>query len=290
MISPERRLAIYYYCKYVEPADAYLLHETHCPSVEVATQWSQQWGGFASTLEAPLQGRAWFTHSSSRHTGGTAILLSATFRKNVEILESNSDSITGLGIWSSIIFSLNTRVCRLDSVYLAPALPRNRALSTYFSYTPDTDYTHWFVGGDWNCVTNITLDSSNPSYGNEGGDRLLLHTDAAMLMDVWRHHHPTEREYTHTAAVGTATRIDRIYCSIGDADVIRHCKHFTSAAFSDHHGVHLEVELAATPSSSPSPFWRLHPLHLHQPSVVQLVHAQYKWWLKQRSDELPLGV
>jgi len=67
------------------------------------------------------------------------------------------------------------------------------------------------LGGDWNCVVDSQLDSSNPLGSNTGGVELrnLLLTHS--LSDSYRQINPRKRFFTNSGTTGTNRRLDYIF-------------------------------------------------------------------------------
>lgn len=68
----------------------------------------------------------------------------------------------------------------------------------------------FFLLGDFNMVPSVELDRLHSSA--RGSPDLRQWADTYALTDVWRHMHPTLREYTcHSSTHKTPSRIDLVY-------------------------------------------------------------------------------
>jgi hypothetical protein len=73
---------------------------------------------------------------------------------------------------------------------------------------------HTIAGGDWNCVSDVTLDvqSKDPlGYPNTGARILASKMDPLGLIDFRRYQLGNEHEHTRIDPSGTLTRIDKFY-------------------------------------------------------------------------------
>jgi len=73
--------------------------------------------------------------------------------------------------------------------------------------------TRLIIGGDWNCVPDPLLDSSNPLSANLGGTELLAVTSQSSLIDTYRLQNPAKRLFTNRASHGSDRRLDMIFVS-----------------------------------------------------------------------------
>ena len=151
----------------------------------------------------------------TRRSRGTAILLRPNIDITVEQLNRDRD---GRVIATKLI--ANDLEMNIMNIY-APTLPeeRKRFLRDLWRYR--TGDTNMLLGGDFNCVENITMDKmgGNPLLGNVGILDLTAFVNTENLYDVWRTQHPQDRVYTwHNRDFSIRTRLDRWYIPIGLTD------------------------------------------------------------------------
>lgn len=80
-----------------------------------------------------------------------------------------------------------------------------------FHLIPDLATTNLIVGGDFNCVLDTFLDRSSPSPTSPSDSTIVLNNlmKSLNLVDIWRIHNPTEKEFSFFSQVhNTFSRID----------------------------------------------------------------------------------
>ena len=98
----------------------------------------------------------------------------------------------------------------------APVNPTERKLFLKDLNThlpPFVDDTRLVIGGDWNCVQDPLLDSSNTLSANLGGPELQTIISQSSLTDTFRLQNPTKRLFTNRASHGSDRRLDMIFVS-----------------------------------------------------------------------------
>ena len=184
MVGRQRRKSLFYWLKHTLQPDILLLQETHSTSNTQTHQWAKEWGGLnrASRGEA-TERAAWFSHSASPHTGGTAIFVSKKFLQQHTITNIHTTS-THNGFYTSItsIHKATKRTITHSSCYLpAKAALRLPAITALPPLKPQEER---FMGGDYNCFHH-RHDSSNPKYFPRGGTELESYCAEQDLGDVW---------------------------------------------------------------------------------------------------------
>ena len=140
------------------------------------------------------------------HRGGTLILV-AHAAATVDSVLHKEPGITRISITTMSDMTLD-----IASVY-APVKPIER--TNFLSHLHQKISDHTVVGGDWNCVADVTLDvkSANPlAYCNVGASLLSKVMEKHRLHDYRREQLGKEFEATrigNTTNGTTATRIDR---------------------------------------------------------------------------------
>ena len=74
------------------------------------------------------------------------------------------------------------------------------------------------VGGDFNCIPNVTIDRSHPPLPKSPVHRMAKcmreWENRWQLLDTWRIHHPDMRDYSFFSGMHELyVRLDRVYCS-----------------------------------------------------------------------------
>ena len=207
----QKRTIIFNYLKMLN-ADIYALQETHNSTQEDETNWSREWGGKA------LWSRG------TRRSRGTAFL----FRPSLDIdIETTNRDHEGRVIASKIF--INGIELNIMNIY-APTRPEDRSRFFRTLYQFLTGNVNLLIGGDFNCVPDLTRDKmgGNPQLGDAGIRDLNTLMTNQNLYDIWRTSNPQARVYTwHNRDFTIQTRLARWYVPVGlDAtEVIRACPH-----------------------------------------------------------------
>ena len=85
-------------------------------------------------------------------------------------------------------------------MYVAPMLETTQAfLKEYFKKIKEVGNDYTIIGGDWNVVLDVNLDTCNykrmvnrPRSRNKVKEMITVHE----LVDPWREIHPEKRRYT----------------------------------------------------------------------------------------------
>ena len=223
--------------------DVCFLQETHVYNNNVADNFSKYLGG-----------KCYWSFGTSR-SKGVGIWLKKNL--NCEILVLNRDMH---GRLLCVTVNINNVIMKLVNVY-APVVPKERInfLSSLYKYLPGRYIT--ILGGDFNCVTNVSLDKGggNSDYGEIGADKLRTICDDFNLVDIFRNKYPSKREYTWCDSSKTiVVRLDRFYISkivLNDIASIAHAPIVEN--ISDHGMVKLSLNFASNESKHIGPgFWK----------------------------------
>lgn len=135
------------------------------------------------------------------------------------------------------------------------------------------------VGGDINLVMDPDFDRSNPRSQQTGalsqeGKGWLLECG---LTDVWRHLHPTERDYTfYSAAHKSYARLDHFFASAPLLPSIQ-AADIHPRSLSDH--MLLFITLNEWHTNLSRPGWRLRESLLHSDDNIQRIHTTIQHYL-----------
>ena len=149
-------------------------------------------------------------HVPSLGTGGAAVFISQD-TPSIDFTDCVNKCALGGGVASTVV-KIHGHRAPLVSVY-APVQPHLRKV--FLGKLPKTGLisTEAIVGGDWNCVPDVTLDvasTSNTPYSNSHAGLLETFVAGKGLTDVFRLVKGTQLSYSRTSAT-VNTRIDRIY-------------------------------------------------------------------------------
>ena len=177
--------------------DIIFLQETHSDKKDEVF-WKSQWGEFA-----------WFASFSSK-SRGVAILIrnSMSVRVISELCDPN-------GRFLILNCTLNDVPVTLVNIY-APNNDDPDFLLEVFAEIDKFDNSSLIIGGDFNAVIGpLDYHGSRQQHSNSKvSDMLSILIDEYSLIDVWRHYHPTLRQYTrHQKTPRVLSRLDYILVS-----------------------------------------------------------------------------
>ena len=172
---------------------------------------------------------------SGVHWGGVAILTYDDVTTVKSVAETSPDLV-------SVTVEHGEHVVPIVGVY-APAQPAQRVsfFQTLGPRIPDGA----IVGGDWNCVADVTVDVQGPnalSYANVGGILLSATMGEKGLADLRREQLGARAEHTRVGST-CLTRLDRWYVPV-DSDVLFNIQVKDDLRYSDHLPVILELDWA----------------------------------------------
>lgn len=226
----------------------------------------------AEKLQKRMKASAGSWSLGSPHRAGTAIL----FFMPVNIVSEYNDPE---GRYTRVDYIWEGEEYSSICVY-APADASERpaffdqCLSQFFSRKPLLDKT--FVAGDWNFVSDPSLDrrslsiSSLGMTGSSEFDNLSAEHD---LSDLFRHYHPTVKAFTFSRdSPSMSARLDRVYITKNAVAFTSACKHVSlPTSVSDHEaGVSFTVR-AINAATKGSGYWKLNCSLLKRPGYQKLV-------------------
>lgn len=176
----------------------------------------------------------WFAHyfhsAGSTRSRGTAILISKSSNFVLHLSETDP-----LGRYVFLNGSLDGFPVTLASVY-APNVAQLEFIEQFFQKLDNFKTGNVILGGDLNFISDTLLDrcpSPKPT-------KIPAHSSLQLLfekfdfLDIWRHQHPTDRDYTYFSAVHQVhTRIDYFLLSKALALLSTHSE-IGSPLWSDH--------------------------------------------------------
>jgi len=267
----------------VDGVDVLMLQETHHGSLQQVGDWVHEGSGAGR----PWKGwAAWSTGTSASR--GVAVLVGD--HVPVHDWKVVHDSVDGRVI--VVTFTAYGQHFRVASVY-GPCVPGERL--PFFRVTlpaaiPPVEVEGVFsvVGGDWNCVGNVSLDQSSGGDGRAVGymGGMSEWEEDVGLADSFRLLHPTDRVYTHFSGIAqSAARLDRVLVAVEFAHNV------TEAGMSgswpgDHVAALLTVNFPDAPLRGPGAWMFPRRLLCEEGFVVALRRAMSGWL----SDRLRPGV
>lgn len=100
--------------------------------------------------------------------------------------------------------------------------------------------------------------------------------DGLGLIDVWRYHHPRNRDYTYRSQVhGSYSRLDMILVSNADVHRVTECK-MEPITLSDHSPFKMKINLGQEKQFR---YWRLNVLILNDPLIQQELRDRLKEYM-----------
>lgn len=192
--SPAKRRAIFKTAREGN-YDMVLLQETHCTSEEERL-WKTEWGGQMLCSHGVSNSRgvitllkrasSWEVTSQTRDLDGRFLSL---------ILEKDGEKLMVSNIYAPTQDHTNSQIDFIDQLEEA---------------TSDSLAPNIIIAGDLNLCMNPSLDknSSVPEQVNTRyRDRIQALSDTLFLTDVWRHLHPTTKQFSFRRS-GYASRLD----------------------------------------------------------------------------------
>lgn len=134
------------------------------------------------------------------------------------------------------------------------------------------------VGGDYNCVLNQSMDRLPAEKGPRSRKSVTVRgmMDGLGLIDVWRNHHPRDRDYTYSSQVhGSYSRLDMFLVSKADAHRVTECK-IETITLSDHGPIKMKINLGQEKTFR---YWRLNVSIFNDPLIQQELRDKLKEYM-----------
>ena len=267
----------------VDGVDVLMLQETHHGSLQQVDDWVHEGSGAGR----PWKGwAAWSTGTSASR--GVAVLVGD--HVPVQDWKVVHDSVDGRVI--VVTFTAFGQHFRVGSVY-GPCVPGERL--PFFRVTlpaaiPPVEVEGMFsvVGGDWNCVGDVSLDQSSGGDGRAVGYRggMSEWEEDVGLADSFRLLHPSDRVYTHFSGIAqSAARLDRVLVAVEFAHNVKEAG-MSSSWPGDHVAALMAINLPDAPLRGPGAWMFPRRLLCDEGFVVALRRAMGRWL----SDRLRPGV
>ena len=124
------------------------------------------------------------------------------------------------------------------------------------------------IGGDFNCVVRQTMDRLPKEVGplSKKSTTLLTMVEELGLVDIWRHLHPREKEFTFMSQVhGSYSRLDMFLISGTDLHRVNECN-IEPITISDHAPITLKIKIGPRVQFK---YWRLNVSLLNDEATQQ---------------------
>lgn len=248
-------------------ADLFLLSEVGKPSTAIARQWTKdcQDAGLDGLFFADCQA-AIVWRPSSPHLS----------KPSPTSIQSISSSLASSNRSVDAIFEICGKEYVVMSVYVPVQAPERKPFLTDLGNRLSRRLVglDFFIGGDWNCVPEPFMDSTNPEGDNIGHDELHRLIHMAQMVDTYRLLNPRKLCFTNVHPAANR-RLDQIYISQGMTGHVSKVYQWEKGR-----STHLPVVLAWTvPGALPiGPSWFKAPNDLFTddkviPGVVSLVRS-----------------
>lgn len=249
LLSPVKRTKVLAKLK-KEGIDIAFLQETHMSDTE---HLNLKRYGFRHVYSAS---------NGSKHTRGVAILISGSV-----VYEHLSAIKDKEGRFILIKGKINGFLYTLYNVYIPPGTKSHFYQQIIDKAVTQTQGT-LICGGDFNITLFPMLDSSNRR--NSQSKRLIKKfldiTSEVGLIDIWRFHNPSVRDYTHYSSPHSSySRIDYFFMFGKDSTKVNSC-HIGTMDLSDHCPVYMSVTGALRDSQR---IWKLNSSILNKTTVEQ---------------------
>ena len=238
-----KRRKVFHYLRNIE-SDIILLQETHCDKNDEKI-WKSQWGE-----------QCWFASFSS-NSRGVAILVrnSVSFNVNSAFYDPN-------GRFLILNATLNDVLVTLVNIY-APNNDDPDFWLEVFAQIDKFDNSSLIIAGDFNAViSHLDYQGTRQQHCNVRASNMISDIiEEYNLIDVWRHFHPTLRQYTrHQKTPQVLSRLDYVLVS---SDLIGNCtkSKISPGIQSDHSvvSIHFKDNLPLRGKG----FWKLNCHYLH---------------------------
>ena len=247
-----KRRKVFHYLRNIE-SDIIFLQETHSDKND-ENFWKLQWGELC-----------WFASYSS-NSRGVAILIRNSVSVKVKFLFYDPN-----GRFLILNLILNDMLVTLVNIY-APNNDDPDFLLEVFAEIDKFDNSALIIGGDFNAVIGpLDYQGTRQRHSNiRVSNMLSVIIEEYNLVDVWRHFHPTSRQYTrHQKNPQVLSRLDYILVS---SNFISNCvKSKIYPGIQSDHSV-VSVQFKDNLPLRGKGYWKLncHYLH-HDPDFIKLI-------------------
>ena len=246
LLSDRKRLSIFSTYAH-SSSDLFLLSETGHPDALIAAQWTEECKRLGlSSIFLPNNNTAILWKDSSPISRAPAPPPSLTSSLPVFRYGRATDAALVIGEATIIVVAVYIPVEGRDrKPYLVQLSSALSALAEGSSLV---------VGGDWNCVEDPQIDSSNPSGANVGERELKKLLAANSLVDAYRLRAPRRKEFTNDGGTGADRRLDRFYISPDLIELVKSFSIYKKPPSSTHCPIGLRLFLPGAVEKGPGKF------------------------------------
>ena len=242
----------------VNKIDVCFVQETHIDNVHL--------GNF---VEKRLNARCFWSFTDNSKHKGVGLILNHSFQCEVKHIKFDY-----FGRYVCVDIDIDNYDFRLISVY-APnnALERKEFFNDFYTYFMGSKPI--ILGGDFNCIENLTLDKlgGNKNKGIDGAQQLKKIIMDFNLVDVYRKKFPTQTEYTWSSQ-GVNVRLDRFYISSCLFSSVTDISH-NIYSLSDHLMVKLNLSSFNHQKFGKS-YWKLNVSLLDDPEYIDYMNNFFR--------------
>ena len=243
-----------------------LLQETHCGKDDEKF-WKSQWGE-----------HCWFTNFSS-NSRGVAILI-----RNSISVRMKSSFYDPQGRFLILNCFLNDIHLTILNIYAPNNDDPNFFLET-FAEMDKFENSSLILGGDFNAtVSDIDYQGTRHRHSNVRASNMISDLmEEYNLIDVWRHFHPTQRQYTrHQKSPQVLSRLDYILVS---SDFIGNCvKSKISPGIQSDHSI-VSIHFNDNSPKRGKGYWKLNCYYLyHDAEYINLIKEKISEFKKIHKD------
>lgn len=186
------------------------------------------------------------------------------------------------GRFAALTCQWEGRVYNVVSIYIPPAI-HNQAFPALGRLLLSLPQGKLIIGGDFNAVLDASQDKLPPRNQGITTTQLQDFVDAMGLVDTWRTHHPTERQYTHYfGAHNSMSRIDHIFTSTTSFENVQEITHLPRG-ISDH------SPILAKYTSHSTGRRRIYPIYsgyLKVPEIRKNLHKTTKHYFHEKAQSV----
>ncbi|CAI5636845.1 unnamed protein product [Oreochromis niloticus] len=208
---------------------------------------------------------------------GVAILIknSVNFECSKEIRDSEGRYIIVRG-------KLEGEAVTLINLYIPPESNQQNVKTLLTTVMSESEGTV-LCAGDFNVVLDHRIDTTSTNGSKKSLARMVnTFMKEQGMVDVWREHHPLDKEYTHYSKThNTYSRIDYVLMNRWDLHRVNECT-IGVADISDHCAIHLKLNLNSRRRHT---CWRLNLSCLNKKETKDQIKKDIKQYIEENSTE-----
>ncbi|NP_001085982.1 MGC82982 protein [Xenopus laevis] len=243
-----------------------LIQETHYKTDHIPKWYDKHFSNIIHSTPQPTKVR------------GTAILIANSLEFELDRIKNDTH-----GNYSFVKGKIHSEKQTFASIYL-PNAEQNKVMEQICTQLLAFAEGTLILGGDLNTPLDPKIDCSSgtASITYKKIKQIKLQLQLLQVMDSWRIHHPTGRDYTHFShSHNTHNRIDYIFLSHDTLDNLRDAT-IEATTWSDHSLVILRLH---TPLTRPKQFtWKLNDSLRKDPKVLKIISTATEDYFQTNAD------